>query len=154
MEHLQQTISIAAPISSVFHFHNNTDNLLKITPPNVRVSIETRGEPGLGYEVTLKVRQFGVFSTRWHVKITEYEEPTRMVDVQIKGPFRYWKQTRIFSQTETGTNLTDIVQWESPLGILGRIADAVVVRKLIANMFRYRQQATKRLLESETLHNA
>ena len=90
------TIYIKSPIERVFHFHNDTQNLLKITPPNISVTIETVGSPGLGYEVVLKIRQFGLFTMRWLVRITEYEAPYRMVDEQIMGPFAFWRQTREF----------------------------------------------------------
>ncbi|MFN6113563.1 MAG: SRPBCC family protein [Bacteroidota bacterium] len=148
MERLERTVRINAPIEKVFHFHDDTRNLLKITPPDIKVSIETMGSPGLGYEVTLKVRQFMVFVMRWHVKITVYEPPVLMVDEQVSGPFRTWKQTRRLRQVEGGTELTDIVEYEAPFGPLGRIVNALVIRRQIEKMFTYRQATTKKLLES------
>ncbi len=148
MELIEQRILIAAPIEQVFHFHDDTRNLLRITPPSIKVAIETMGEPGLGYEVVLKVRQFGIFTMRWKVKITEYTSPTLMSDEQVSGPFAYWKQTRRLRNVEGGTELTDIVEYQPPFGILGRIANALVIRNQVQQMFTYRQAATKRILES------
>lgn len=148
MERIEQRIVIAAPIEQVFHFHDDTRNLLRITPPSIKVAIETMGEPGLGYEVVLKVRQFGIFTMRWKVKITEYTSPTLMSDEQVSGPFAYWKQTRLLRSVEGGTELTDIVEYEPPFGILGRIANALVIRNQVQQMFTYRQAATKQILES------
>jgi ligand-binding SRPBCC domain-containing protein len=148
MERIEQTVQISAPIEKVFHFHDDTRNLLRITPPDVKVSIETVGSPGLGYEVTLKVRQFMLFVMRWHVKITVYEPPVLMVDEQLSGPFRTWKQTRRLRQVDGGTELTDIVEYEAPFGLLGRLANALVIRRQIQKMFSYRQATTKKLLES------
>jgi ligand-binding SRPBCC domain-containing protein len=148
MERIEQTVQINAPIEKVFHFHDDTRNLLRITPPDVKVSIETVGSPGLGYEVTLKVRQFMLFVMRWHVKITVYEPPVLMVDEQLSGPFRTWKQTRRLRQVDGGTELTDIVEYEAPFGLLGRLANALVIRRQIQKMFSYRQATTKKLLES------
>jgi ligand-binding SRPBCC domain-containing protein len=148
MERIEQTVQINAPIEKVFHFHDDTRNLLRITPPDVKVSIETVGSPGLGYEVTLKVRQFMLFVMRWHVKITVYEPPVLMVDEQLSGPFRTWKQTRRLRQVDGGTELTDIVEYEAPFGLLGRIVNALVIRRQIEKMFTYRQATTKKLLES------
>jgi len=148
MERIEQTVQINAPIEKVFHFHDDTRNLLRITPPDVKVSIETVGSPGLGYEVTLKVRQFMLFVMRWHVKITVYEPPVLMVDEQLSGPFRTWKQTRRLRQVDGGTELTDIVEYVAPFGLLGRLANALVIRRQIQKMFSYRQATTKKLLES------
>ena len=148
MERIEQRIVIAAPIEQVFHFHDDTRNLLRITPPSIKVAIETMGKPGLGYEVVLKVRQFGIFTMRWKVKITECTSPTLMSDEQVSGPFAYWKQTRRLRIVEGGTELTDIVEYEPPFGILGRIANALVIRNQVQQMFTYRQAATKQILES------
>lgn len=148
MERIEQRIVISAPIERVFHFHDDTRNLLRITPPSIKVSIETMGKPGLGYEVVLKVRQFGIFTMRWKVRITEYVPPTLMSDEQVSGPFAYWKQTRRLREVDGGTELTDIVEYGPPFGILGRIANALVIRRQVLEMFAYRQATTKRLLES------
>ncbi|MFN6135426.1 MAG: SRPBCC family protein, partial [Bacteroidota bacterium] len=91
---------------------------------------------------------FMVFVMRWHVKITVYEPPVLMVDEQVSGPFRTWKQTRRLRQVEGGTELTDIVEYEAPFGPLGRIVNALVIRRQIEKMFTYRQATTKKLLES------
>ena len=148
MERIEQRIVIAAPIDRVFHFHDDTRNLLRITPPSIKVTIETMGVTGLGYEVVLKVRQFGLFTMRWRVRITEYEPPTLMSDEQVSGPFAYWKQTRRLREVEGGTELTDIVEYRAPFGVLGRIANALVIRRQVLDMFTYRQQTTKQILES------
>lgn len=148
MERIEQRIVIAAPIDRVFHFHDDTRNLLRITPPSIKVTIETMGVPGLGYEVVLKVRQFGLFTMRWRVRITEYESPTLMSDEQVSGPFAYWKQTRRLREVDGGTELTDIVEYRAPFGVLGRIANALVIRRQVLEMFTYRQQMTKQILES------
>jgi len=131
----------------VFHFHDDTSNLLKITPPNIKVQIESMGEPGLGYEVILKVRQFGFLTMRWQVRITAYEPPHLMIDEQVSGPFSSWKQIRRFREVPGGTELTDIVEYTPPLGFLGRIADVLVIKRQIREMFAFRQAKTKDLLE-------
>jgi len=106
MEHIEQSILINTSIERAFHFHDDTHNLLKITPQNVKVTFE------------------------------------------ISGPFQSWKQTRLFREVGAFCELTDIVEYEPPFGILGRIADALLIRRQVMNMFAFRQQATKRLLES------
>lgn len=151
IQRLSQSVIINAPIESVFHFHDDTRNLLKITPPNISVTIEALGTPGKGSEIILRVRQFGLFTMRWHVRITQYLPPTRMTDEQISGPFSYWKQERHLSIVEGGTELTDVVEYRMPFGLLGRFADALIVRRQIQSMFDYRQNATRQLLESSNL---
>lgn len=148
MERYASSVIINAPIDRVFHFHDDTRNLLKITPPDIKVRINAMGEPGLGYRVRLTVVMFGFIPMKWTVRITEYDAPHRMTDEQEQGPFAAWKQMRLLREVDGGTELTDIVEYKAPLGILGRIANALVIRRQIISMFTYRQAATKRLLES------
>lgn len=148
MEEYARSIVIAAPIDKVFHFHDDTRNLLKITPPDIKVRIDGMGEPGLGYRVRLTVVMFRILPMKWTVRITEYEPPTRMTDEQEQGPFAVWKQTRLLREVEGGTELTDVVRYKAPFGILGVIANALVIRPQIKAMFAYRQQATKKILET------
>jgi len=147
MTRYERTVRIEAPIERVFHFHDDTANLLRITPPNIKVQIEAMGTPGPGYEVLLKVRQFGLFTMRWLVRITAYEPPHLMIDEQISGPFATWKQIREFRTVDGGTELTDIVEYTPPLGLLGRLADAIVINRQIRTMFAFRQAKTKEILE-------
>lgn len=148
MERYASSIVIDAPIDRVFHFHDDTRNLLRITPPHIKVRIDAAGTPGPGYRVTLTVRMFGILPMRWVVRITEYDAPHRMADEQVRGPFRTWKQTRLLRSVEGGTELTDVVEYATPFGWLGRVANAVIIRRQIRSMFDHRQAATKRILES------
>ena len=56
--------------------------------------------------------------------ITEYEYPVRFVDEQQRGPFRRWWHEHTFTAVANGeTQMTDVVEFRSPLGPLGSIAD-------------------------------
>jgi len=143
-----RTIRINAPIDRVFHFHDDTSNLIRITPPNTKVSVVASGIPGLGNEITLRVTQLGLLTSTWIVRITEYDAPKSFVDEQLKGPFRSWKQTRSFKAVEGGTELTDTVEYALPFGVLGSIAYTLFVKRQVELMFAYRQQRTKELLEA------
>ena len=48
----------------------------------------------------------------------------------------------------TRTRLTDTVSYEAGPGAIGRIADALFVRRQIDAMFAYRHQVTRELLET------
>ena len=145
---LKRSVVINAPIEEVFHFHDNSENLLKITPPHIKVSIEESGPAGVGHIVKLNVRQFGLFTMKWVVRFTDYTPPTYLSDEQISGPFSYWKQERLLETVEGGTELTDVVHYKPPLGFLGAIANSLFIRREVEKMFRHRQSATKTLLEN------
>ncbi|HRK04534.1 MAG TPA: NUDIX domain-containing protein [Chlorobiota bacterium] len=147
-----RSIDIGASAEAVFDFHLDTRNLLRISPPNISVTIESMGTPGLGYETVLRVRQFGFFTTRWHVRITQCDRPTIMVDEQLRGPFRSWKQTRLIESTSVGSRLTDIVEYDIPFGHVGAFVHRLVIWRKILDMFSYRQQRTREILEESSTY--
>lgn len=72
-----------------------------------------------------------------------------MVDLAIKPPFKYWKHQHIFTKKGSLCELRDIIEYELPFGILGKIF-APFIKKDIKAMFEYRHQRTKEILESSS----
>jgi hypothetical protein len=74
----------------------------------------------------------------------------QFTDEQIpgQGPFATWRHTHRFEPAETGTVVTDHVEYEMPLGVLGHVADRILGKLLIKAMFSARARATKACLEN------
>lgn len=79
---------------------------------------------------------FGVPVT-WVSKITEYEPGLRFADVQVKGPYAYWRHEHSFEDAEGGTIMRDSVQYRLPFGILGSAVNPAV-RGQLRDIFDYR----------------
>ena len=93
-----------------------------------------------------------IFRNKWHSRITFFK-PFRYVDEMItseneKPIFSHWKHEHIFEGDERQTRVIDNIQFELPLGVIGRIFRQYAKAKL-RNLFNYRATATKRLLEQE-----
>jgi ligand-binding SRPBCC domain-containing protein len=132
----ERAIEINAPIDKVFHFHDDTKNLLKITPPNTKVEVLRMDKPGKGQRVVLAITQFGFFKSKWDVEIAEYESPTRIVDKALQSPFSKWTQTRTFTKLgENKTRMTDTVEYELPMHAVTDFFAKSFVDKEIAKMF-------------------
>ena len=143
-----RSVEIFAPKETVFHFHDDTNNLLRITPPSIKVKILCADPPGEGAIVKLKVTQFGFISQIMEMEFTTYDAPNTLTDTQRQGKFKTFVQKRTFEATSrNSTILTDSVDYELPFGFLGDIANVLFVRKIISSMFTFRQQKTKELLE-------
>lgn len=155
MRKFERSVVIDAPIEAVFHFHDDPKNLLKISPPDVKVKLISATKAGKGQRVVLDVTQFGCFTSRWEAEIVVYEPPFKMVDVLRKSPFRSWKQTRLFEKlSETQTRLTDQVEYELPAEAVSDFLAGWYVEREIEKMFAFRQKKTKEILEAEALNLA
>ncbi|MFE9248324.1 SRPBCC family protein [Streptomyces sp. NPDC007088] len=87
----------------------------------------TWGALTLGQSVTFRARHFGL-TWRLTARITSWEPPRHFVDEQVSGPFRKWRHAHTFEPDGGGgTVMTDTVEFASPLGLLGRVADRAVL---------------------------
>jgi ligand-binding SRPBCC domain-containing protein len=141
---------IAAPVAACFDLSLSVDaHTASMGPSGERaVAGVTFGELGPGDTVTWRARHFGV-PFRMTSAITAYERPERFVDEQQQGPFASWWHEHRFTPTDAGSTLmVDLVRFRSPLGPLGRVADAVVLGRYMPHLLRQRNTWLKQALEA------
>ena len=97
----------------------------------------TAGLIGLGEFVTWRARHFGITWTMTST-ITEWDRPRRFVDEQRKGPFKSFRHEHLFEPVEHGTALLDHVEFEAPLGMLGRAAERLVLERYLRHLIDVR----------------
>jgi ligand-binding SRPBCC domain-containing protein len=108
----------------------------------------TSGVMKLGDSVTWRARHFGIAFLMTSA-ITEYQPPSRFVDEQQSGPFRRWWHEHTFAALANGqTRMTDVVEFQSPLGLLGYLADGLVLRRYMPHLLRQRNSWLKTNLEA------
>jgi len=140
---------IAAPPSAVFAFHESPGALARLTPPWEKVEVVEGGESiRPGSRVVLKTK-FGPLSLRWVAEHTEYEPGRLFADRQVSGPFAQWSHRHLFLDDGAGGCLMrDEVDYEPPLGLLGRLLGADLLQKKLRDLFEYRHEAVRRIVEA------
>ena len=93
----------------------------------------------LGEFVTWRARHFGVTWTMTS-KVTEWDRPHRFVDEQVHGPFKSFWHEHVFTPVEHGTQLQDRVRFEAPLGVLGRLAERLVLARYLPHLIDVRNE--------------
>ena len=101
------------------------------------ISGVTSGVMRLGDSVTWGARHFGIPFTMTSV-ISQYDAPYRFVDEQESGPFRRWWHEHRFEPIAGGTLMTDVVEFESPAGSVGRLVNAVVLTRYMTKLLKQR----------------
>lgn len=139
---LEREELIPASRERVFDFFSKAENLERLTPPFLQFAILTplpiemkRGQ-FIEYRIGL-----GGIPMNWLTEISEWSPPERFVDEQLRGPYRYWHHTHSFDEVSGGTLMRDVVEYELPLGPLGRLAHAALVQRMLQRIFDYRKQA-------------
>jgi len=107
---------------------------------------KTSGLLEAGDLLTFEGRHLGV-RQRLTVKITAMDAPRSFVDEGVRGAFRRLRHVHEFRVDGDVTVMRDVIDWTSPFGILGRIADALFVTRHMRWFVTEKQQALKRMAE-------
>jgi len=97
------------------------------------------GVIGRGEFVTWRARHLGVTWTMTS-EVTEWDRPARFVDEQSRGPFKSFWHEHTFTAVDAGTELHDHVRFEAPLGVLGRVAERLVLGRYLPHLIDVRNQ--------------
>ena len=146
MPHLLEFVArsrIDAPAEEVFRWHAEPAALDRLSPPWEPVEI-IQPAPGIraGDRGILRVH-FGPLRIRWMFEHRDYIEGRQFRDVQLSGPFRRWEHTHSMEpQGASACILTDRIQYELPLGLVGRVLGGWFVHRKLVRLFKYRHRVT------------
>jgi ligand-binding SRPBCC domain-containing protein len=107
----------------------------------------TSGLIGLGDTVTWRARHFGIWQ---HLtsNITEYDRPNYFVDEMVQGAFSCFRHELRFKQMDDSTMMTDVFNYSSPFGALGKLADFLILESYMTRLLEERNKAIKSYAES------
>lgn len=141
---------ILAPIERVFDLARSIDlHQESLADTNERaVGGVTSGLIGLGETVTWEAVHFGV-RQKLTSKITACEPPHRFSDTMVSGAFARFDHQHFFEEVEGGTFMRDIFDYDSPLWVLGWIADALFLESYMRRLLIERNRILKETAEGD-----
>ena len=147
---LRRQVIPAAP-DDVFPFFESPRNLEEITPPWLRFEVVATSDERmrLGTEIEYRLT-WQRMPMKWRSRIAEYEPGVSFADEMLQGPYRRWYHRHLFRPTEGGVEMEDVVEYELPLGPLGTLAHAAVVRRQLESIFDFRRDAVARRFGGDT----
>lgn len=138
------------PRERAFEFFGDAFQLEAITPPWLRFHVLTPRpiEMRAGTLIDYRLRLHGI-PVKWRTEISVWEPPIRFVDRQISGPYAVWIHEHTFEEQDGGTLVRDRVTYRIPYGrMIGGLANRILVKRDLENIFRFRQDALARLLSN------
>ena len=140
---------IHATPEQVFAFHERENALELLLPPweTARV-IQAARISEVGSRAIIDTSILGPAKVRWIAEHTVYQPPHLFEDVQIKGPFRSWRHRHIINAHPEGATLLDEIEYEPPLGLLGKLVAPWLVEPRLRKLFEYRHQVTRQACEA------
>lgn len=149
MPRIELNTKIKADIQVVFDLSRSID-LHKISTEQTKeeaIAGKTSGLIGMNESVTWRAKHFGVYQELTS-KITAYERPNFFTDEMVKGAFKKFKHEHLFKEVEGVTLMTDYFDYESPLGVLGKLADSLFLKKYMTRLLEKRNRVVKDFAEN------
>jgi ligand-binding SRPBCC domain-containing protein len=124
-------MEIKAPVERVFDLARCIDLHVETMREHKEKAVEgvTKGLINLNESVTWEATHFGI-KQKLTSKITEYNRPHHFRDEMISGTFSRFSHDHFFRMSELGTIMKDVFNYGSPLGILGKIVDAILWKSI------------------------
>jgi ligand-binding SRPBCC domain-containing protein len=149
------------PVAGVFALLANPGNLPRLMPawqaariddasivpppipptPSPRPAIAA----GVGTRLRLSFKPFphAPFRVAWHAEITEFVWNHHFCDRQLRGPFTFWNHCHTVQPVTrngiAGASVVDEVEYQLPLGPLGRLAHRLWLHRQIEISFAHRK---------------
>ena len=144
---LKTVQNIPISLGLAWDFFSRPDNLKEITPAKLGFEIisQHHGEKMYaGQLIEYTVKPILGIPLYWMTEITHVQDKQYFIDEQRFGPYSLWHHQHHFKEIEGGVEMTDIVHYKLPLWFLGDIAQVVMVKKQLKEIFSFRVEAVEK----------
>lgn len=151
---LRREMLVEKPLDEVWDFISSPANLKRITPDFMGFDIVSQNLPKKMYKgmiIEYRVKPLLNIPTRWVTEITQIEEKKFFIDEQRVGPYKLWHHQHFVEPLGENTQMIDIVSYSPPLGLLGNIANQVMIKQKLKGIFDYRTQALEEWVREKDL---
>ncbi len=137
--HSKQALPISQELA--WEFLSSPENLAVITPPHMGFHILSKDTKKMfpGQIIQYNVSPFPKYTTRWVTEITHVKEGEYFVDEQRFGPYALWHHKHFLKPIPGGVEMEDIIDYKIPFGIIGQLANSLIVKKQLLTIFKYRE---------------
>lgn len=139
------------PISleKAWEFLSSPYNLKTITPEHMGFKIINGVKPEdkmfEGQIIVYNINLLPGLRSEWVTEITHVKEGEYFIDEQRFGPYSLWHHRHKLTSIEGGVQMDDTIHYKIPFGILGRLAQSLLIKKQLKTIFDYRHSKLESL---------
>jgi ligand-binding SRPBCC domain-containing protein len=151
---LTKTQKLPSSIEETWEFISAPVNLKEITPADMDFIVTSNNGSEKMYPgmiITYKVSPLPGLKLNWMTEITHVKEYEYFVDEQRIGPYSLWHHQHKIGPIDGGVLMTDIVTYQPPFGFIGAIANSLIIKKRLQQIFDYRSGALEKRFGSIVL---
>jgi ligand-binding SRPBCC domain-containing protein len=145
---IKQVQQLPTSIEKAWNYFSKPDNLVDITPASLGFTIkgQQHGERMYaGQVIEYTVKPLLGIPVYWMTEITHVEHLRYFVDEQRFGPYTLWHHQHHFKTIGNSVEMTDIVHYKIPFWFIGDIANSLVVKKRLQQIFDFRRQKVEEM---------
>jgi len=144
---LTKIIELPISVDRAWNFFSNPNNLKKIMPPKMNFAVIEGATLPLyeGQIIQYNVTPLLFLKTTWISEITHIKKPHYFIDTQLEGPYKLWHHKHFLEATPKGTKVTDVIHYQIPFGIIGKMLHFIIIKPKLNKIFNYRTQYIKSL---------
>jgi len=142
---LKRVQRLPITVETAWDFFSNPMNLKEITPAKMGFQVTSDPEFSArkmyaGQIITYTVKPLLGIPLFWMTEITHVQDGQFFVDEQRVGPYALWHHQHHFKAVPGGVEMTDLVHYKVPFGILGDFANWLFVRGQLEGIFNHRYE--------------
>lgn len=147
---IRLTTTIHCDIEVAFDLSRSIDLHMMSTKSTNEVAVAgvTSGLISLNESVTWEATHLGI-RQQLTAKITIFERPFHFRDEMVKGAFDYFKHDHFFESQSHTTIMTDVFEFASPFGVVGKIFDWLFLKRYMTKFLSERNKMIKEIAESQ-----
>lgn len=133
-------------------FFSNPVNLSKITPEEMSFKVVSKDLPNQIYNgliIEYVVKPLAGIPLKWVSQISSVNAPYMFVDEQLKGPYAYWHHEHTFEEKNEQVLMIDKVTYSVPFGIFGQLANRLIVKSKLEEIFDYRTKVIVEIFKKD-----
>ena len=148
MPTIELSTTINAPVQLCFDIARDIDVHVASTAHTGEQAIagRTNGLIELGETVTWRAKHFGIWQNLTS-KITDFNSPVFFADEMVAGAFKSFRHEHYFTGDDKQTVMRDEFTFESPFGLLGKLANWLFLKKYMTNLLVKRNLVIKEVAE-------
>ncbi|UCZ52964.1 SRPBCC family protein [Bacillus shivajii] len=141
---------IQAPMEVCFELARNVDIHMQITKDQAVCGV-TEGLLEEGDNVTWEVQHFGI-KQRLTAMVSFMDSPHKLV-IMVRGTFQTYTHIREFFEVSDGTMMVGMLEYRSPFGLVGILADKLFLERYMQTLIKSRAKTFKKIAEAEVSQN-
>lgn len=143
MHRLEARQFLPIPKEKAWEFISNPANLQLITPPEMKFNILAGADKPLyaGQIIHYRVSPLPFYRTSWTTEITQVQPGEYFIDNQLRGPYSLWHHKHFIYEATNGVLMEDVIDYQLPLGLIGRLLNRLFVQKQLRAIFNFRKES-------------